>query len=105
MGLYTALHMSGRSLQAFTTGIQVAGQNVANANTPGYVREELALSPSPPYGAGRVILGTGVEIDGVRQQIDLFLETRVHAAKADFAAAQTASDIYLQLENALNELG
>src|SRR5688572_26847755 len=105
MGLFTALHVPGRSLQAFTTGIQVAGQNVANAATPGYIREELKLSTSPPYRAGQVILGTGVQVDGVRQQINLFLESRIHAAKGDQAAAQAASEVYVQLEAAINELG
>jgi len=105
MSLTAALQMSGRSLQAFSAGIAVAGQNVANANTPGYIREQLILGTAPPYQAGSLILGTGVSIDGVRQQIDRFLEARLHAAKGDQAAARAASDIYTQLETAIDELG
>lgn len=105
MGLYAALHMSGRSLQAFSAGIAVAGQNIANANTPGYIRENLILEPSLPYQSGRLVFGTGVEVDGIRQQVNRFLETRLHAAKGDQAAAEAASEIYVQLESAINELG
>ncbi|MDQ3332803.1 MAG: flagellar hook-associated protein FlgK, partial [Planctomycetota bacterium] len=105
MGLYAALHMSGRSLQAFTTGISVAGQNVANANTPGYIREELNLDPSSSYRSGSLVFGTGVQVSGIRQQINTFLETRVHAAKGDLAASSAKSGIYSQLETVLNELG
>lgn len=105
MGLYAALHMSGRALQAFSTGITVAGQNISNANTPGYIREELLLDTNLPYETGQLVLGTGVQVDGVRQQVNRFLETRLHAAKGDQAAAKAASEIYVLLENAINELG
>ncbi|HEX6987425.1 MAG TPA: flagellar basal body protein, partial [Planctomycetaceae bacterium] len=93
MGLYAALHTSGRSLQAFTAGISVAGQNVANANTPGYIREELNLDTNLPYKRGGLVFGTGVQVDGIRQQINVFLETRIHTAKGDHAAAKAASEI------------
>lgn len=105
MGLYAALHMSGRSLQAFSTGITVAGQNIANVNTPGYIREDLILNTNSPYKVGQLVLGTGVQVDGIRQQVNLFLETRLHAAKGDFTAAKAQSEIYLQLESTINELG
>jgi flagellar hook-associated protein 1 FlgK len=97
--------MSGRALQAFSTGITVAGQNISNANTPGYIREELTLDTNLPYESGQLVLGTGVQVDGIRQQVNRFLETRLHAAKGDQAAAQASSEIYLLLENAINELG
>ncbi|MEZ6046894.1 MAG: flagellar hook-associated protein FlgK [Planctomycetaceae bacterium] len=105
MGLNSALQMSSRSLEIFTTGIQVAGQNVANANTPGYIREEVLLEPSNPYRQGSLVLGTGVAIGGVRQSIDLFLEKRLYAANSDFAAADATRLIYEQLQTEINELG
>ncbi|QDU79140.1 Flagellar hook-associated protein 1 [Polystyrenella longa] len=105
MGLNSALQMSSRSLEIFTTGIQVAGQNVANANTPGYVREEILLEPANPYRQGSLVLGTGAKIGGVRQSIDLFLEKRLHNANSDYAAADATRLIYEQLQAEINELG
>ena len=105
MGLFSALHTSARSLQVFTAGISVAGQNIANATTPGYIREELNLETAPPYRRGHLLIGTGVEAAGIRQQINVFLETRIHTASADTAAAKATSEIFIQLEAALNELG
>ena len=72
---------------------------------PGYIREQLNLSPAGSYAKGSVILGTGVSADGVRQQIDKFLETRVNTALGDQAATQSKSNIYTQLEGAIAELG
>src|SRR6476469_803847 len=105
MGLYAALHMSGRALEAFSAGIQVAGQNIANANTPGYIREQLNLSTNSPYKTGQLVFGTGVQVDGIRQTVNQYLETRLHAANGDQSSAQAVSDIYAQLQDALNELG
>ena len=43
MGLTASLYTAGQSLELFSAGIQVAGQNVANANSPNYVRERLLV--------------------------------------------------------------
>ncbi|MEM7810206.1 MAG: flagellar hook-associated protein FlgK [Planctomycetota bacterium] len=105
MSLNGVIRTAGRSLEVFTAGIAVAGQNVANAATPGYIREEINLQPSAPFERGQLVFGTGVQIDGIRQQIDLFLEGRIHTAQTNAADAAARSDAYLTLEAQLNELG
>lgn len=104
MGLNATLAMAKQSLEIFGTGIQVSGQNISNAGTPGYIREELVLNPSAPYRQGALITGTGVEISGIQQQINLFLETRIHSANTDFAAIDERNTIFKQLENEIREL-
>ncbi len=105
MGLTAALSVAGRSLEVFTAGIQVASQNIANANTPGYIREQLNLDSQAPTAKGQLIFGTGVVATSITQQIDLFLEVRVHAASSDFSASQAKESIFKQLESTINELG
>lgn len=105
MGLNSALALAGRSLEIFSAGLQVAGQNISNAGTPGYIREELALDPGLSYQQGSLVFGTGVLAAGVQQQIDLYLETRIHAANSDVAASQARESIFKQLENEVRELG
>lgn len=105
MALNAALQLAGRSLEVFTTGIQVAGQNISNAATPGYIRQEIKLDPSGNYRSGAQLLGTGVVVGGIRQKLDKFLEVRIHAANSDAAASAARDTIYKQLEGQLNELG
>lgn len=105
MGLNAARSVAARSLEVFQTGIEVAGQNIANANTPGYVREDLVLASGPTYGDGRLVKGTGANLVGVRQAIDKFLEERVYAANSDLAGSQIRQEAYLSLESSLAELG
>lgn len=105
MGLNGALAAVGRSLEIFSTGIQVAGQNIANSSTPGYIREKLNISTGLPYASGSLILGTGAKADGIKQQIDLYLESRIHGANSEASASNSLSYIYKQLEAELNALG
>ena len=42
-----ALSLGGSSLAAQQTGLQVTGNNIANANTPGYIRQETVYTPAP----------------------------------------------------------
>lgn len=105
MGLNAALAMSGRALEVFTAGIQVSGQNVANASTPGYIRDELSLEANTPYRSGALVFGTGVLASGIVQQIDKFLETRIHTANTDLNTASSREAIFKQLEAEIGELG
>ena len=105
MGLNAALATASRSLEVFSAGIQVAGQNISNADTPGYIREKLKLETALPSKQGQLVFGTGVSATGIVQQIDLFLETRIHSANSDFRASEARKTIYQQLETAIGELG
>lgn len=105
MGLTATLATAGRSLELATAGIQVVGHNIANASTPGYIREELKVQANLPYQKGALIFGTGAIAGGIRLQINDFLESRIHTANAEYRAADTLQSIYKQLEGAIGELG
>lgn len=105
MSLTTALANASRALEVFSTAVSVSSQNIGNANTPGYIREELELSPEAPYVRGGLTIGTGVKADAVRQAIDQFLEKRIHSTNAESQASNARESIYTQLESQLRELG
>lgn len=104
MGLNGSLSIASRALEVNAAGIQVAGNNIANANTPGYVRNQLILNTNGSSRSGQLIFGTGVTAAGIRQQIDTYLETRIYTANGDATGAQTRSTVYKQLESAIQEL-
>ncbi|MFT4512076.1 MAG: flagellar hook-associated protein FlgK [Planctomycetota bacterium] len=67
-----------RALNAAQLGMRTAGNNVANANTPGYSRQRIELSSSLSFGApGSLQLGTGVDVRGISRLIDEGLERRL----------------------------
>jgi len=97
--------MAANTLRANQIAFQVIGQNIANAQTPGYIREELLLSPAPTQRYGGLLLGLGVEVKGVIQRLDQFLEHRLRMAVSDRASGEVQEYALVQLEGLLNELG
>ena len=69
MSLFGILQLSGNALNAASLGLQVTGNNIANANTPGYLRQQLNLAPTEPQQLGGLSVGLGVSVTGITQQI------------------------------------
>jgi flagellar hook-associated protein 1 FlgK len=104
MSLFGSIQMGGSTLQAMQIGLQVVGNNIANANTPGYVRQEAVFVPGPVQRQGNLILGTGVQVDSIVQKIDKFVQDRLIGAHGDRANAEAQEQVYRDMETLLNEL-
>lgn len=104
MSLVSSIQLANNALRATQIGLQVIGQNIANANTPGYIREEVVLKPAPTQRIGGVLLGLGVEVEGVIQKVDRFLEQRLRGAGSERASGETQEQVYVQLEDLVGEL-
>jgi flagellar hook-associated protein 1 len=105
MSLLGIMQLSSNALNAATLGLQVTGNNIANANTPDYIRQRLVQNPAVPYRKGDLILGLGVKVEGVQQVIDKFLDERMRGATSDVASSDAQADAYSKLESVINELG
>jgi flagellar hook-associated protein 1 FlgK len=105
MSLFSSIQMAGNTLQAMQIGLHVVGNNIANANTPGYIRERVIYTPAPTMKLGNLTLGLGVEIAGIVQSLDKFTEDRLRGAGGDRASAEIQESAYKDLEAILGELG
>lgn len=74
MNLNATLSTAVRSLLVNSAAIQTTNNNIANANTPGYSREAVALSTSLPDSTG---LGNGVELTGYQSVRDELLQGQI----------------------------
>ncbi len=104
MSLFGAIRLAANTLRADQICMQVVGQNMANANTPGYIREEAILTPGPMQRLHGLLMGTGVRVDAVIQKIDRYLEERLRGAVSDRASSETQEQAYIHLETLLGEL-
>jgi flagellar hook-associated protein 1 FlgK len=104
MSLFSAIQLGNNALRAQQIGLQVTGQNIANANTPGYIREEVVFTPNRTQKIGNLLLGLGVEVTGVIQKIDKFLENRLRLAGSDRASSEAQVQTLSQLEELVGEL-
>lgn len=102
--LLNSLHTASQSFNASSIGTMVAGQNLANANTPNYVRETVLQSSNSTINYGNVALGSGVSVQGVVQMIDTYLEERLRNSLSDAMNASTQAKYSSDLEVVLSEL-
>lgn len=87
--------LSGLSgLRASQTGIGVVSQNIANANTPGYVRTEVTLSALTHLGAG-----AGVQVASIQRAADRFLATASYIAEGSKGSSAVRADILARAQS------
>jgi flagellar hook-associated protein FlgK len=93
-----------RALSAARFGMQTAGNNVSNANTPGYSRQRVDLAASLPYGiAGNLQIGTGVDVRGITRLVDEGLERRLQMQLGLVGAAELDQSRYREIESIFGE--
>ena len=76
MSLNGALQIGQSALFASSAALQIAGNNMANAATPGFHRRTISLAPLGSGGVGVAGLGQGVQILNVRREVDIALQGR-----------------------------
>jgi flagellar hook-associated protein 1 FlgK len=105
MSLSGAFQIGVSALNASQLAIQVTGNNLANAATPGYSRQVARLAPlRGDTSVPGLSIGHGVGVSEVRRQIDDALQTRLWGGVSDEASAHQRLGILAQVETALNEL-
>ncbi|MFN7842655.1 MAG: flagellar hook-associated protein FlgK [Pirellula sp.] len=104
MSLFSAIQGSANALRVHQLGLQVVGNNIANVNTPGYIRQELVLNPALGYRAGSLIIGQGVEAVGVQQKLDNFTLDRLRNTRSQLSYQEQVQATNSSVETIFNEL-
>ncbi|MBA8990225.1 flagellar hook-associated protein 1 FlgK [Curtobacterium pusillum] len=97
-------------LAAARAGIDVTGQNIANAGTTGYTRQRITQTSIPAAQTGfmrgtAALAGQGVSVDGIARLASLTLDAGVRAAAGSSAYADARATALSALETGLNEPG
>jgi flagellar hook-associated protein 1 len=108
MGTFDGLQVALSSLYAQRRGMDVTGQNIANANTDGYSRQRVVMQS---VGGNTVpaIFSTwngsagGVSIAEVTRMRDTFMDIRGRAAHASLEQSTVSQQALNQLERLMNE--
>ena len=110
MSTFGALNTAYRGLTAAQQGMNVAGQNIANAATEGYTRQRVEQSSlSAPvrglFSGGLLQPGQGVSVDGIARLGSSFLDSGVRSAGAQAGYANIRSSALQGIERILEEPG
>lgn len=88
MSLSSIMNSATTGLIAAQTGLRVTSDNIANVNTPGYVRKQAIQEALVPAG-----MSAGVNVAGVRRAADTFLQKAAMVAGADAARAGAVAEM------------
>jgi flagellar hook-associated protein 1 FlgK len=96
------------ALQAQRRGLDVTGQNIANANTEGYSRQRVMMeskgaSVTPAIWSASNGVGDGVNVSDVERVRNEFLEGRGRAEHAKNSYLTNQAQVYAQLEASFGE--
>lgn len=110
MSSFSGINVALRALLSNQAAIQVIQHNVANANTPGYSRQEAILAaalPSPLEGMNQGArlgqLGTGVVVDHIRRYSQEFYQSRLRQELSSTKQWEATRDLLEQVEISLSE--
>lgn len=91
-------------LNAAQKAMNVIGNNIANAATPGYHRQRIELTPAFSAQIGELILGGGVDIAGITRVIDTLLEKEILRQQSSLSQVSQELGTLRTIENAFGEL-
>ena len=100
MSLSQALNTSTAGLRTVQAGLSLIASNVANAETPGYVRKTLVQSTTAAGGAG-----VSVRVAAVNRELDLYLQRQLRTEAAGGAYADMRAQFFSRLQRIYGEPG
>jgi flagellar hook-associated protein 1 FlgK len=100
MGLGQALTSAASGLRATQSALSLVSGNIANAETPGYVKKSSTL-----VAAASGNLTIGVRISDVNRQLDQYLQRQLRTESSGGAYASQRADIYSRLQDVFGQPG
>ncbi|MBI2881402.1 MAG: flagellar hook-associated protein FlgK [Candidatus Tectomicrobia bacterium] len=94
----TFLDIGTRSLLAARTALNVTANNIANANTPEYSRQEVILESAPPVATSEGMLPGGVLVREVRRHFDALLTAQVIDFQSRNSRDSVLADVLSEVE-------
>lgn len=87
------------ALQAFQTAIEVTGNNIANANTPGYAVESVSLTARAPQSNSGTPIGAGVDVSSITRAVDQLNNNQLNASQSSLGQLNSLQTYTNQLDN------
>ncbi|SFN42360.1 flagellar hook-associated protein FlgK [Mycetocola miduiensis] len=111
MSTFSGLNTAYTGLIAARQGLDVVGQNIANANTVGYTRQRVttsaigALGSVGPLATSTPRPGGGVSVDSIARLGNVYLDARVRSSAGLAGYSAVRANVLGDVESSLREPG
>jgi len=102
-GITSVLNIGRNALQSYELAMQVTSHNIANALTPGYTRQQIALESQNPLNLAGLQLGMGVKAGSVGQAFDEYTTRSIQQNTSTLAESEAKATALSYLETVFNE--
>lgn len=104
-GTWLGIEIARRGIKVHQHALDITGHNLANANTPGYSRQEAVINTTSPYTSPDLNssctpgqFGTGVEVSSIRRIKDEYLDNNVRRVTSDSSYWEDQISVLQQVE-------
>jgi flagellar hook-associated protein 1 FlgK len=104
MSILGILDISKSALMASQAALSVTSNNIANANTPGYSKEDIILQIATPVESSSGIVGRGVTVAGIRRSYDKFLQSQLQDQGQNQGSSSALDQTWSQIELLFNDM-
>ena len=81
--IWGTINIGANALMLQQKGINIAGNNIANVNTPGYTRQRMLTETNAPLTTHIGPMGNGVRVAGIERVYDQFVGVQLNNEKAN----------------------
>lgn len=92
------LSLGVSAMRAAQVGLDTVGQNLSNADTPGYHRQVVSLVDRYPTTIGKLQFGNGVEVESIRQIRSNVIEQAIFGNIGEVAESSTRLEAARRIE-------
>jgi len=103
MSLASLLSIARTALLTHQRAMDVTAHNIANANTPGYTRQKLLLTPETPQWGPLFSTGRGVTAAGIQRTRDSFYDSTFRTDSGTMGRAGTTYEYLGRIEATMGE--
>ena len=93
------LSIGQTALAAAQLGLQTTSNNISNASTPGYNRQQIVQTESGGENTGSGFIGFGTAVTTIKRIYDNFLTTAVNTAQANYSSLNSNYTQITQINN------
>lgn len=103
MSLFSNLNVGTRGLMASQMGMDITGQNIANADVEGYSRKRLNLAADYRYDSVHGQMGFGVEVINIERVRNLYIDQQIQKQNNELGIYEEIDHVFTSIENIFNE--
>lgn len=104
MSLFGNISMLSQAMNSFQEGLNIVSNNVANAATPGYSQEVLALNSLPTVNIDNLQLGEGDYATTIQRLHNVYLDNQLYLQLSDLGQANAEQTALQDLSSIFPEV-